>query len=142
MSYEIETEGGTIVAPVTMVNGRLAFALRSDTRETHVTEVTAAGLMDEDGNYVNCDCAEIGPIVLSWTDDEELGSLPNEVDNRFHANVLLDRATTERGVWQHWVETWMAGDDLVPNSDEEGKSARGVDLIEMSSIKNPRNIIG
>jgi len=142
MAYEIETENGVVTAPVTMVNGRLAFSTRSTTQAHHIAEFTAAGLMDAEGNYQNCTCAEIGPITLTYTTDSEGNQIPDQVDSRFHANGLLDVPTTKRGQWKLWVMTWLAGDNLTPNSGEEGKSVRGIDLIEMSSIKNPRNRIG
>jgi hypothetical protein len=142
MAYDIETENGIVSAPVTMVNGRLAFSTRSTTQDHHIAEFTAAGLLNSDGYYQNCTCAEIGPVTLTYTTDAEGGLVPDQVDDRFHANVLLDLSTTNRNQWQLWVMTWLAGDNLTPNSNEAGKSVRGVDLIEMSSINNHRNRIG
>ena len=142
MAYDIETEDGVVSAPVTMVNERLAFSTRSTTQAHHIAEFTSAGLMDADGNYQNCTCAEIGPVTLTYTTDADGNQVPDQVDSRFHANVLLDLPTTKRNQWQQWVMTWMAGDNLTPNNSEVGKSVRGTDLIEMSSINNPRNRIG
>ena len=142
MAYDIETEDGVVSAPVTMVNGRLAFSTRSTTQAHHIAEFTAAGLLNSDGDYQNCTCAEIGPVTLTYTTNSDGELVPDQVDDRFHANVLLDLSTTNRNQWQLWVMTWLSGNNLTPNSGEVGKSVRGVDLIEMSSISNPRNKIG
>jgi len=142
MALDIETESGPMTAFVTMQNGRLAFSTRATDRATHVAEFTAAGLMDADGNYTNCTVAEIGPITLTYTTNEDGEQVPDQVDTRFHANTLLDLAATQRRQWEPWVLSWMAADDAPPNSSEQGKTARGIDLIEMSTIDHPRNRIG
>jgi len=142
MALDIETENGPMTAFVTMQNGRLAFSTRATDMATHVAEFTAAGLMDADGNYINCTVAEVGHITLSYTTNGDGEQVPDQVDTRFHANTLLDLPTTQRRQWVQWVLSWMVADDATPNNTEQGKTTRGIDLIEMSTISSPRNRIG
>lgn len=141
MTYQLDTENGPVDAPVSLVNGRLLFCTRAASREVWDAVARSVKLIDEDGNPLGATIAHIGPVVLSWTEGED-GPVPDQVDTRHHANVLLDAETTAKGLWKNWALAWMDGDDIVPNAAEVGKAKDGIDLIDPDTIRSPVNRIG
>lgn len=141
MTYQLDTETGPVDAPVSLVNGRLLFCTRAASREVWDTAARSVKLIDADGNPIGATIVHIGPVALSWTEGED-GPVPDRVDTRHHANVLLDAETTAKGLWKNWALAWMAGDDITPNAEEHGRTLNGIDLIDPDTIRSPSNRIG
>lgn len=141
MAYDIETENGVITAPVTMVNGRLAFSTKAPTKGAWLQVAAAVGLIDTEGNPLGVDICHVGPVTLTWTTDVEGNRVPDTVDTSHHVNVLLSTQATQRGLWRTWVTTWLEqGSSHPPNASENLVEFGGITLID--NIKSPSNRIG
>ena len=141
MSYEVRENGiyvGQVKVPVVFDRGNLALAIRAESKEDFDREAVKVKIKTEvDGVLVptrGVTITEIGPIYNRET---------NEVlDSRYHVNVWLGPKVVATNEWLLWAPLWaMAGTSITPNNQEWGAKFQGIELIDMSSIQNPINVL-
>ena len=132
-----EDDPAAIACPVNLENGVLSASLRATDLATFNAQALAAKLLTqgEDGRLRSArgvSLARIGTVELA----------DGVVDERYHANIWLNRAVVDRGEWMGWALLWSIQGSALDhvNAQEDGVALGGIELIDPGTIRSPRNV--
>jgi len=145
-----DPDGNDVEVFACLSGGMLDYSVRADDQATFDAVALSVGMLEEveldDGGTVlrpakGINISRIGPVTLTPAtyDDEGEVVTPAVVDDRYHVDVRLSPAATERGLWKTWAIAWMnngVADDS-PNASEVGQKHSGVTLLDTRTFSSP-----